>query len=241
MKKSSVLKFIAILFLCGLAGGTAAVLIGLNDHSLSWLFRSAYSWLATHIFAVEIVCGTVILGASLALYCVSRRRFRLCAGEPDQVDEKVAPLIDIGIVINSCLYIFMFILYSVVVQEIETVWGALVFMLFCVGAFVMELKYVKFVKRLYPKRKGDPLSLKFAEEWLQSCDELERRVAYLSAYKTMLSLRYLLIILFALFMLIGISFPIGILPQLVLGVIWLYINLYNLFVTRKLTRSGNFE
>jgi hypothetical protein len=47
--------------------------------------------------------------------------------------------------------------------------------------------------------------------------------------------------LFVLFMLLGITFPIGVLPQLVLAAIWLFINVYTLVVSRKLSNGENLE
>ncbi len=37
--------------------------------------------------------------------------------------------------------------------------------------------------RRHIRRKGDPSSAKFQEQWLESCDEAEKEVIYQSAYK----------------------------------------------------------
>ena len=105
----------------------------------------------------------------------------------------------------------------------------------------MEITYIRLVKNIYPKRKGDPLSIKFSEQWIDSCDELERRITYITSYKTLNALRYVILGLFVLFMLLGITFPIGVLPQLVLAAIWLFINVYTLVVSRKLSNGENLE
>lgn len=241
MKKSSIIGFVLMLTVCGFCGGVLAVVIGLNDHSLAWLFEAVYNWLFSNILAIQIVCFALLFAGSLAIYLVCQRRRRLYAEDYDRIDAKIAPWLDIGIVINSSLYIIMFVLFSLAVQTEIRGWETLIFLIACACAFVMEITYIRLVKNIYPKRKGDPLSIKFSEQWIDSCDELERKVTYITSYKTLNALRYVILGLFVLFMLLGITFPIGVLPQLVLAAIWLFINVYTLVVSRKLSNGENLE
>lgn len=241
MKKSSIIGFVLMLTACGFCGGVLAVVIGLNDHSLAWLFETVHNWLLGNILAIQVFCYVVLFAGSIAVYLVCQQRRRLYGEDYDRIDAQIAPWIDIGIVINSSLYIFMFVLFSFAVQTEVGGWETLVFLIACASAFVMEINYIRLVKNIYPKRKGDPLSVKFSEQWIDSCDELERKITYITSYKTLNALRYVILGLFVLFMLLGISFPIGVLPQLVLAFIWLFINVYTLVVSRKLSNGGNLE
>ena len=116
MKKSSIIGFVLMMAVCGFCGGVLAVVIGLNDYSLAWLFETVYNWLFSNILAIQIVCFALLFAGSLAIYLVCQRRRQLYAEDYDRIDAKIAPWLDIGIVINSSLYIIMFVLFSLAVQ-----------------------------------------------------------------------------------------------------------------------------
>ncbi|MDO4306501.1 MAG: DUF3169 family protein [Eubacteriales bacterium] len=50
-----------------------------------------------------------------------------------------------------------------------------------------SVRYVKYLQKICPEKYGDPTSLKFQEQWLQSCDEAEREIIYQASYKSYLT------------------------------------------------------
>ena len=49
--------------------------------------------------------------------------------------------------------------------------------------YFWQIRYVKLLQKTHPEKKGEPSSLKFQEQWLESCDEAEKEIIYQSAYK----------------------------------------------------------
>ena len=48
---------------------------------------------------------------------------------------------------------------------------------------VWQIRYVRVIQKIYPDKKGDPTSLKFPKQWLESCDEAEKECIYQASYK----------------------------------------------------------
>lgn len=48
---------------------------------------------------------------------------------------------------------------------------------------IMQARYIKLLQKTHPEKKGDVSSMKFQQQWLESCDEAEKEVIYQSAYK----------------------------------------------------------
>lgn len=47
-----------------------------------------------------------------------------------------------------------------------------------------SVRYVKYLQKLFPEKYGDPTSMRFHEQWLESCDEAEREIIYQASYKS---------------------------------------------------------
>lgn len=87
-----------------------------------------------------------------------------------------------------------------------------------------QVRLVKQVQRVYPDKKGDPASVKFQMQWLESCDEAEREIIYRSAYNSYIMINRIVPILLLITMLGQLIFNTGILSVIVVAVIWLSVN-----------------
>lgn len=56
--------------------------------------------------------------------------------------------------------------------------------LFFVYLDYFEVRISKLEQKFYPEKKGDPTSLKYAKQYLESCDEAEKESIYQAAYKS---------------------------------------------------------
>lgn len=83
------------------------------------------------------------------------------------------------------------------------------------------VRMVKYQQKLEPSHKGDPASRKFAEEWLQSCDEAEQELIYQSAYKSYQTLANVVPIVMVITMLAHMIWNTGIMAIVATGFIWL--------------------
>lgn len=83
---------------------------------------------------------------------------------------------------------------------------------------IMQARYIKLLQKTHPEKKGDVSSIKFQQQWLESCDEAEKEVIYQSAYKAFSFTSKCLSFLLLLTMLSHLFFHTGVLAILVVGI-----------------------
>ena len=99
--------------------------------------------------------------------------------------------------------------------------GMIVFILENIYLGFWQVRYVKLIQKFYPEKKGDPSSLKFQEQWLESCDEAEKETIYQSSYKTYLMMNKLFPILAVIGMLGPLLWDTGIFAVVLVSIPWL--------------------
>lgn len=84
-----------------------------------------------------------------------------------------------------------------------------------------QTRLVKETQKIFPQMQGDPTSVNFHQQWLDSCDEAEKEHIYQSAYKCYIQMGKWVQVLLLITMLGQLLFQTGILAVLVVAVIWL--------------------
>lgn len=64
------------------------------------------------------------------------------------------------------------------------------FIILAVSSGFFQIAAVRQVQRKDPSKKGDPSDLRFNKDWLESCDEAEREIAFRASYKTFQFTKY---------------------------------------------------
>lgn len=90
---------------------------------------------------------------------------------------------------------------------------------------LMQARYIKLLQQTHPEKRGDVSSLRFQQQWLDSCDEAEKEVIYRSAYKAYISTTQAIGLLLVLTMLAHLFFHTGILAIVTVGIIYLILTL----------------
>lgn len=86
---------------------------------------------------------------------------------------------------------------------------------------VWQIRYVRVIQKIYPDKKGDPTSLKFPKQWLESCDEAEKECIYQASYKGYQTVMKWAPILTFVALILHMFFDTGILAIVMTSVIWL--------------------
>lgn len=86
---------------------------------------------------------------------------------------------------------------------------------------VWQIRYVRVIQKIYPDKKGDPTSLKFPKQWLESCDEAEKEVIYQSAYKAYVTINRTIPLILIVVMVANLYFDTGMMAVVVLAVVWM--------------------
>ena len=113
----------------------------------------------------------------------------------------------------------------------------ILFMMYFAYAGFWQVRYVKYVQRVYPEKKGDPSTRRFQKEWLASCDEAERAVIYQSAYRSYVTTGRALPFLLVVAMLCHLFFDTGVMAVALLAAAWLIVMISYLNSCVKIRRE----
>lgn len=117
-------------------------------------------------------------------------------------------------------------------------WTSLVvFIIGCSSAFYIQKKVVDFAKQMNPEKRGNIFDFNFRKAWMDSCDEAQQYMAYKAAYKSMSVAQVTCMVLLILMMYAQHIFHAGILPSLVITIIWLVITVTYHVTGAKLERG----
>lgn len=86
---------------------------------------------------------------------------------------------------------------------------------------IVQARYIKLLQKVHPEKRGDVSSIKFQQQWLESCDEAEKEVIYQSSYKTYVFMNRAIGLLLIITMVSHLFFKTGIMAILVVGVMYL--------------------
>lgn len=264
-KMNTYLKY-AILLLCSaLAGGLIAfvmmewgldmVLANISPAISRFVdvIRTNILWCMAGLLIVEVIAGEITLG-KLKKLAVEGADAEDEEGDRIEYEMEKAGAIGTGI-LSAIAFVGIVALstgYSIEYIKMLDVTDAvgicgipsillliaafLVFMLVFVYQGYWSVRLVKMQQKLDPKKKGDPTSIKFTEQWVESCDEAEKELIYQSAFKsyTLMMNWTPVLTMIALFM--HMFWDTGITAVIFTGIIWLMVTvsyLKNCVVKRK--------
>lgn len=120
--------------------------------------------------------------------------------------------------------------------------GAVLLIAGCFYQGFWQVRYVRRIQGIEPTKKGDPTSIKFQKQWLESCDEAEKTLIYQSSYRTYCFMSVLMPFLIVVTMLGHLLYDTGLLAIFVVGFLWIaMVSAYCYFCTvsrrRKLNRD----
>lgn len=189
---------------------------------LSTGLRLASPWVILACFIIQLATGL--------LFC--RRAKSLLAGwdgEDEAVSAQAEQVLNFAIwlssMINILSWFFLAVLYSAesMVRTIGTWMVAVtlaVFLATLAVTVLLQKNYVNMTKRLYPEKTVSALDPNFQKKWLASCDEAEKAQIGECAYHAYSAVNKLCYILWLVFTVTALFLKTGILPVLVVCIIW---------------------
>ena len=195
------------------------------------------------IFAIYggYIVTVIFLIISIVLYRKTRKQFLAWDGEDEEIYNQMDVRLSYVAWFSQLIMIFGYFFIGTgayvqlgnkeaVKEMLETnligwlftllsVIGSMLFSL--VVSMVLQQKAVNFTKELNPEKQGSVYDVNFGKKWIGSFDEAERFITYKASYSAMKATSSACIILW-LFCLVGmISFDFGVLPLVMVVVIWL--------------------
>jgi amino acid transporter len=114
-----------------------------------------------------------------------------------------------------------------------------VFVVSIILASVLNARIVEFEKKLNPEKKGSVWESNFQKQWLDSCDEAQKQMIYKAGYEAFRVSNSLCSVLTVLVLLAQFVFKLGVMPLVVVTLVWLTMNLTYMRAAVKLEHGGN--
>lgn len=223
--KNPILKFILLLASGGIVGaGFSMLLTSLNTFmDINVLASHLSAIVLDNIFIIQLLawfpCVAIILVYFMKTYKLSK-----CTNLSDEEEDRADKYLSISTGLSTLSIVFIFSTFALSISDSSDVArvlaSTLLFLIsFCISSY-FEIASIKLAQKLHPEKKGDPLNFKFDKDWLASCDEGEKMITYVAGFKTAMLMKKMFIGTFIIFMLIGLFVNIGILPYMLLGILW---------------------
>lgn len=234
MKKyASLIKFILTTLAAACVGAAASVL--LSKHDPKALGEAASHWLITASPVLLMASIFFCLLAAFIYYKKAQSHLSRTGLDNDDDFAQIDRDLGISMTILNMIFVVAFLFFGIFAAGLETIMHqfeqvssfaglvAVTIIVFLVGSFTsiyLQSRLIKLVKVLYPDKKGDLLELRFAKDWLESCDEAEQYIIYRAAYKTYRVTNQCLIFFWLIAVFGAMFFDTGLLPIILITTLW---------------------
>lgn len=246
-------KFILFTIVCALVGfavGFGAAWLGLEQltDTLVMLGRGFSRYAAPWLLVLCAVLRPVIC---IPMYRSAKRQLTGWDGEDEAALETIDCTLTraqwVSTLFNVIIYFLFGAVASIGVFAVKDLGGflfVLSLLAFFVGLFeglMLERRMVDIAKQIFPEKDGSVYDFNFQKKWLNSCDEAEKIMIGQCAYKAYQASNTACMILWIIFVLSAMFFDTGLLPVLVVCIIWgVSVSVYTHW-SMKLSKMGRIE
>ena len=224
-----------------LGAGGMALLLHLDPDNMKTTMKQGMDIVISNILIIQgIVAGIAILAGIVSIVIANRllKHFKV-TDEDDEKEEKIDGVLSTNMFVTSVYTILAFLLFGFSVdQSNPAIFTSIGIFL---GSFLvivaLQMYCIKLIKVMYPTKKGDPSSMKFQKEWIESCDEAEQHLIYKSAYKTYMFMNSTYLFLYILVLFTKLLFETGNYPIILMSLIWLISTLHYMVTSNRLSKK----
>lgn len=236
-KMNTYLKYGLILFICGILGAVIGAGSVIAEGTLLF-WQTMFTQIMEHLrnYTLPILIAFLLIEILTGEITVTKMKNlgkKMKSAEDEESDlldytmEKVAATANIVMIIVAILSLILLSFeYSMDFIASENapetlLWDMLIFIVIFVYNGFWSVRLVKLQQKIDPQKQGDPASIKFTEQWVESCDEAEKELIYQSAYKTYTFLARMIPLLTMAAMLLHLIWNTGITAVILLSLLWL--------------------
>ncbi len=227
-------------------GFGCGLLLFLTDQPLAQLLRGWEQTFLLHFDAFILPPLLLLAAAAWGLYLLARRSFPQGPVEDDATEDRVNAHISAAMLANLLCQIFCFGALGLALTSrfptcppFPLVVGALLIAVLLLSTW-LDVLNVNLTKKLRPNLTADPGDMNFTTQYTDQLDEAEKALAHRCAFHSWVVLKYTIMVLWTLVALGGSLFKTGILPILLLTIVWAVHSLsytyYNWKFSRKTAR-----
>lgn len=177
---------------------------------------------------ILIVMNLIILPIIGFRYTRHKQEVRMWDGEDEEIMEQLDKKLGIDLAFTTMIIMCSFIVYGIAFYMIPTqdvgvihIIDIIVLIVSVLIALFQQKAIVNLVKEMNPEKYGSVYDFKFSKKWLESCDELEKQKIGEVSYKTYSVMNAVYLVMALLIALVGFLAEIGILPLLIIGILWI--------------------
>ena len=244
-------KFILFTLACALVGGVVgfcSAWFGLDRLAGS---LAAAGSVFSRMWAPWLLIACAVLRPALCvpMYRSAKRLLADWDGEDEEAQNRIDRELTVTQWINLLFNVVIFFLFGAVFSgffasiaaEGKPVFFPLSLAAFMVGlveGIMLERRFVDLTKRMAPEKDGSVYDLGFRKKWLASCDEAEKLMIGRCAYKAYTAVNSTCLILWMIFTISAMFLNTGVLPVLVICIVWgVSASVYNYWAI-KLSEPG---
>lgn len=197
-----IFKTLGIMLIGAIFGALASVIFYSGFlHNESKNFISAIkNFLISYHFRIFLLYSISMFLTIAVMFVYSKRcylNYRCDTQDSDLLLYKLDMSENLCLFMTSAQYSLGFIIVSLVIaaESSRLLLCSLIFAGISFFSTVIQIQIIKQIKLHNAGKKGDPSSIRFERDWLQSCDEAERYIIFQSSYKTYRFMKILLFIL----------------------------------------------
>lgn len=235
------LLMLAAIVIGGILGAVSYMTLGsgegANAAAIGNGMNGILSVIQTYIFPLMVI----LFAATVVIEEVSLGRLRSICRQVLESEDEEGDLLDyqsekagaIGISVNTISSGLALVILSTgySINSLEA--GETRNFLFACVTFILlhlyngywQVRFVKTVQKAHPEKTADPVSMKFTQQWLDSCDEAERKMIYRSSYKAYVAMQKLFPLLILISMLTNLFWDTGIFAVIMLVVGWVFVTI----------------
>ena len=227
-------SFTIIIILAACIGGIIGFCTAFFQDHFSLSLDSFITVLATYMPLAGILLLAAVTIISSVFYKKALKQKALWSGDIDEVYETMDRYLCIPLFLTSTSMIVIYTLFGA-----DFAWGNyissklylpnmianLVMIIYCMFFVIsFQKKVINLEKEINPEKRGSIYDMKFKDKWMDSCDEWEQLMIYKSAYKAYTVTSTVCLALWIITFFTGVLFHTGIMPILIIGIIWLVLS-----------------
>lgn len=227
------LQFALITLAGGVVGGVGSVLLSTWDKGMVSMAKQLNQSILTLAPFLMIGCSVIGIAVNAVMVQKAKKNFVAWDGEDEVKAEQIERFNERCQGVISCMVTFTLSVSGINLLGITgddrmlsyVMAGCLFFVIYALSSALSLNWLVEQIKRMNPEKKGNALTLSFNKDWIKSCDEQEKARTFEAAYQAYLYSQYLYGGIFVVLILLSTALDIGVLPFILVGMIWMFQNI----------------
>lgn len=248
-------KFVLLLLLCGIVGGIGGILLVDFSKAVPRMSQIFEEFMTANMGTIGIIIPAVMGGLTaiicfISMYDVKKNMKHIShfiAEDDEESLGRIEKKISYDMWMTNGVMVFNYFLFAAMIFADAnfgedrvpriSIYTIAVFIGFMIAILVVWQKLVDCTRLLNPEKKGSIYDFKFKKKWEESCDEGEKLIIYKSCYKVFQAVNMTCLILWTIFVFIGLSVGTGFLAVVAISVIWAVLVCTYYYYTMKYSKS----